>query len=359
VRVHQFTATLNPRDAVGFHTLEVDAILRELGHDTELFATSIHPELRSRAHQLEDHEQVAPPDVLLYQLSTGSPVAEYLLARSEPLVLNYHNLTPAEFFDPWEPSVGAELHHGLRQVSRLARRATGAIADSAFNGAALVAEGLEDVAVVPVLFAPIASTGGSDEEIESEERDDPLKPLLLFVGRLAPNKCQHDLISTLTVLRRSRPGAELVLVGTASSAQYESALRSLAGAVCPDAVTFAGSVSFEKLAAWYRRADVFVSMSAHEGFGVPLVEAMEAGVPVVARAAGAVPETVGSAGLLLDGDDPVVAAAAISRVLDDETVRNQMIVQGRQRARELSLELSRQAMAEALSNVLERARSAP
>ena len=86
-RVHQFTATLSPRDAVSHHTLEVDEILREMGHETELFAQSIHPELRHRARAFRDHEPL-DADVLLYQASIGSPVADYLLSRAEPLVID-------------------------------------------------------------------------------------------------------------------------------------------------------------------------------------------------------------------------------------------------------------------------------
>lgn len=348
MRVHQFTATLSSRDAVGFHTLAVDDLLRELGHETELFAESIHSDLVRRALPVHQHAQRPAPDALLYQLSTGSGVAEYLMGRPEPLLLNYHNITPPEFFDPWEPQVGAELYGGRQQVVRLARRAEGGIADSQFNADELLAAGLHEVTTVPVLFEPL-----------TVERRNPLMggraggPRLLFVGRLAPNKAQHDLIATLAVLRRSRPDAELVLVGGSSSARYQNALTELADRLCPGAVQFAGSVSSAELIDHYRQADLFLSMSAHEGFGVPLVEALGAGVPVVARDAGAVAETLGSAGVLLDGNDPVVAAAMITRVLDDQSLRQGLIDHGVQRAADFALPRTRAAMAEALSTLLE------
>ena len=145
MRVHHFTATLSPRDAVGHHTLAVDDLLREMGHDTTLFAQSIHPDLASRARDFRDRLAEEPADAVLYQASTGSPVADHLLGRPEPLVLAYHNLTPAEAFDPWEPHIGAELDAGRRQLARLARRAVAAVADSHFNANELFDFGLDDV----------------------------------------------------------------------------------------------------------------------------------------------------------------------------------------------------------------------
>jgi len=344
-RVHQFTATLSPRDAVSHHTLEVDEILREMGHETELFAQSIHPELRHRARAFRDHEAL-DADVLLYQASIGSPVADYLLSRAEPLVIDYHNLTPAELFDPWEPHVGAELDFGRRQLARLARRARRGLADSRYNADELVAAGLADVAVAPVLFDP--PPPGPDRSLVI---GDP--PTVLFVGRLAPNKCHEDLISAVAVLRETQPSARLVLVGGVSSHRYESALRTLAADVCPGGVVFAGSVSEAELADWYRTADVFLCLSEHEGFCVPVIEAMGAGTPVVARAAAVIPETVGDAAVLLEDTSPVAVAVAIERVLADTTLREWLSARGRARADAFSPVFSRATMRAALADAIE------
>ena len=345
MRVHHFTATLSPRDAVGHHTLAVDDLLREMGHDTTLFAQRIHPDLASRARDFRDRIAEEPADAVLYQASTGSPVADHLLGRPEPLVLGYHNLTPAEAFDPWEPHIGAELDAGRRQLARLARRAVAAVADSHFNADELVDFGLDDVRVAPVLFEP--------PQLPDRSTAPGGAPTLLFVGRLAPNKRQQDLIAAVAELRRTRPDARLRLVGASSSARYEDALRVFADRIAPGAVEFAGSVPYEDLVASYGSADVFVCLSEHEGFCVPVIEAMGAGLPVVARAAAVLPETVDDAGLLLTDPGPAEVSAAIDAVLDDPELRASMAERGRIRAAHFAPDRAKEIMRRELGSILE------
>lgn len=344
-RIHHFTATLSPRDAVGAHTLAVDDLLRDLGHDVTLFAASVSPELKARARDYRDQPDVPPPDVLIYQASTGSPVADLLLERTEPLILNYHNLTPAEHFDPWEPYIGAELDAGRRELVRLSRRAHCGVAVSHYNAGELVELGLDDVRVAPVMFDPPAAT----PRREGADRG----PTILFVGRLAPNKAQHDLIAAIALLRTRRPDARLVLVGAASSGQYETALRTLASEMCPGGVDMLGSVPHSELVEWYGRADVFLCLSEHEGFCVPVLEAMGAGLPVVAYSAAAVPETVGDAAVVIDDKRPTAVVAALERVFDDADLRTYLAAAGRHRAADFGPDASRARNREVFAAILE------
>ncbi len=345
VRVHQFTAAIGPRDAVSRHTFEVDTLLRELGYETKIFAQHVHPDVRGYVDDYRVHAGLEA-DVLLYQASTGSPVGDYLLTRAEPLVVNYHNLTPAEMFDPWEPHVGAELDFGRRQLERLARKAAWGLADSHFNAAELEAAGLGEVMVTPVLFEPPSQRGSGSIDVGEP-------PTLLFVGRLSPNKCQEDLIAATAVLRKQIPDARLKLIGGTSSHRYEAALRDHAQRVCPDGVEFAGSVSEKELAIAYADADVFVCLSEHEGFCVPVIESMAAGTPVVAFAAAVLPETIGDAGILLDDKSPTTVAVALERVLTDRQLRLWLVEQGRARAAKFSPEASRVIMGNALRAAVE------
>ena len=343
--VHQFTAVLSGRDAVGHHTLALDRLLRELGAVTKIYAAHVNPESKDRATHYRLHAEDPPADWIIYQASTGTPVADYLLERPEPLLVNYHNMTPSGFFYPWEPHIGAELDHGRRQLAGLCARARLGIADSEFNARDLRAAGVGRVEVAPVLVddAVLPSGDGSGSFGSGS------KVTLLFVGRLAPNKCQQDLVSALAVLRRWRSDVELVLLGSSSADSYRRALGDLVAELgVGDSVRFVGSVSSEELVGWYRRADVFVCLSEHEGFCVPLVEAMAWGVPVVAAAAGAVPETLGGAGLLLTDKSPLVVAAAVQRVLLDTGLREGLVHRGLVRAKELGPVAASQRMREIL-----------
>ncbi len=161
----------------------------------------------------------------------------------------------------------------------------------------------------------------------------------LFVGKVSPHKAQHDLVKMLAVYRRLYDGrARLHLVGTALGKTYEPALSAfIAELGLTDAVSITGSVSQEELESYFQMADVFVCASEHEGFCVPLVEAMGHGLPIVAYANSAIPETVRDAGLLLSSKEPLVFAASVHRVLSDERLRKQFVASGARRAEDFSL----------------------
>jgi glycosyltransferase involved in cell wall biosynthesis len=164
-------------------------------------------------------------------------------------------------------------------------------------------------------------------------------PRLLFVGRIAPQKRQDDLIRALAYYRRCvDPQARLLLVGGYSDQpKYYESLRALAAALdVADAVTFTGAVSLAALVAYYRTASCFLSLSQHEGFGVPLLEAMHFGLPVVADPAGAIAETVDGAGILLSGRDIAEAAEACAVLIEREDLRRQLAAAGRRRVAEFA-----------------------
>ena len=168
-----------------------------------------------------------------------------------------------------------------------------------------------------------------------------------------PSKAQHDLVKALWAYRRLYdPTARLHLVGSTPSNRYLAALRAfIADLGLQGAVRIAGEVSDAALAAYFDAADVYVSASLHEGFGVPLLEAMHVGVPVVARSAGAVDGTVGDAGLLLDPAGPSVIAAAVRRVLTDQSLRDRLVVAGRRQVTEHTLAGSGQRTVDAIASV--------
>ena len=162
------------------------------------------------------------------------------------------------------------------------------------------------------------------------------------MGKISPHKAPHDLVKMLDVLRRvDDPAARLHLVGSPLGETYEPALRAFIDELgLNEAVNLAGSVSGAELEAYFQAADVFVLASDHEGFCVPLAEAMGHGVPIVAYGVTAVPETVGGAGLVLDDKSPVPFAAAVARVLRDATLRAVLVGAGRERAAGFDLEAS-------------------
>jgi glycosyltransferase involved in cell wall biosynthesis len=274
---------------------------------------------------------------LLYQSSIGSPVYDILAARSEPKLVNYHNITPAYLLRDWEPNVAYEVELGRTQLARLAPQSRFAVADSGFNESELHALGYDRTAVVPLLIDMHAKSEAPDPAVATamaRRKEAAGGADLLFVGKISPHKAPHDLVKMLAVLRRLYdPAARLHLVGSPLGETYEPALRAfIAELGLDEAVNIAGSVSGAELEAYLQAADVFVCASDHEGFCVPLAEAMGHGIPIVAYGVTAVPETVGGAGLILPDKSPLRFAAAVGRVLSDEALRRNLAAAGRARA---------------------------
>lgn len=346
--VHQFVPTLEP-GAVGGHIMEVQRLCHDLGWESEVFTE--HPRgLPGRDYR--DYAKMAKPDdVLLYHVAIGSPVGDFVASQSQRLVIDYHNITPASFYAAWEPAVVHGIAWGRAQLAEHAARTTLGIADSTFNASELTHLGYRRTAVVPILL---------DLDTFDREVDEPLSDRLaaegaawLFVGRVAPNKCQHDLIKAFAAYHRTYDaGARLRIVGGSASDRYVDALREFVSALqLDDAVTFTGSVTDAELAAHYRAADVYVSVSEHEGFCVPILEAMHHGVPVVAYGTSAIPETLGAGGICLGSKEPTRVAAAVDRVLRDRPLREALVAAGRAHLQDFALPVTRERMAGALRTI--------
>ncbi len=320
--VHQVCAGAVPRDAISHHLLESQRVLRDLGLRSEILCEDerIHPALARRVRRVSDWGEVARPgDAAVLHYSIGSPAFGYVLSRCDRTAIHYHNITPAELL--WEdaPAVALACARGRAELAGLAHRVGSAAADSGFNAAELHDLGFPDVEVVGVMRRelPVAPAARS--------ADGRLR--LLFVGRGVPNKAQHHLIAALAALRQTGADALLTLVGTWEGMEpYERRCRRLASALrVEEHVDFAGSLDDAGLARAYATSDCFVCLSDHEGYCVPLVEAMAAGLPIVAWAAGAVPETVGAAGLLLDDKRPSMVAEAVLAATSDPALAARMV----------------------------------
>lgn len=288
--------------------------------------------------------------VTILQHFIGSNTAQRIINEQIQVVLNYHNITPSTFFTRWDPQTALNIEVGRQQLRDLAPLTLRAITDSHYNAQELRSLNIGDVVVSPVLWRLEANRPRQNSEL-------PVVPIdggtMLFVGRIAPNKCHHDLLLALAMLTRKRPKARLVLVGDPAPLAYMKSLKVLAKQLgVYDRVLFAGKVSAEDLARCYRLADLFASASEHEGFGVPIAEAMASGLPVVAYDAAAVTETMDGAGLLLGDKRPATLALAIDRVLGDEQLRRSLRRQSIRAAERFDISVTSKQMWAALHDLL-------
>ena len=330
--VHQIVPTLSPGDAVGGHTLAVRDALRQAGVRSEIFSDDVAPALTDQAQPLDALPAPGTEGLaLLYQCSIGNEVVERLVARPEPLIVDYHNLTPVAQLLRWAPDMAHLVGWGRGQLGELAARSVLGIGDSSFNCDELDAAGFARTAVVPILLDV------EDLRHPHPPRADRPGRRWLFVGRIVPNKAQHDLVLALAWHRAVHdPAAELRLVGRDAAPAYTGALRDLIHQLDLDsAVHLVGGVDDDELAREYAEADVFVCLSDHEGFCIPVLEAMANEVPVVAFASSALPETVGGGGLLLPAKDPALVAGAVHRLATDAALQAAMVQRGTRAGRHL------------------------
>ena len=355
--MHQFIATLNPHDATGTHALKLRDALRGAGWRSEIFAEAIHDDLAPEAFKHWMYpEHAAAGDVAIYQFTTSSAVAGYLAERGLPLILDFHNFTGPEYFAGWEPQSVARAAAAADELALLAPRALLGLAKSPFSREELRRAGCRRTAIAPVLADYQRVTGSPDQRVAAELADLGADggADILFVGRIVPSKAQHDLVKALWAYRRLYDGrARLHLVGGTSSFEYTKALRDFVHDLgLAAAVRLPGEVSDAALAAYFGAADVYLSLSAHEGFGVPLVEAMVAGVPVVTRGAGAVSDTVADAALRAGRRRPLLRRRRVHRACTDDQLRATLTAAGARRAAELSGDAAATRIVEAVAAVV-------
>lgn len=344
-----------PGDAITNAAMDLRASLRALG-PSEIFAAFVDPGLAGEAYTLSDFPRVAGlADLVVVHVSIGEPaLSEFLAERVEPLAVVYHNMSPAEAFEPWEPRFARLLDDGRRELADLARRARVAVGVSSYNAADLRAAGFDAVHVVPLAVDVDTLVGGEADPAMTEMLAGLEGPVVLSVGQLLPHKrpdwtlmAYHVLVTHLV------PEAWMVMVGPDRLGGYGAALRDMVRRLSLGRVHITGTISQAALVSCYRRAEVFMTASEHEGFCVPLLEALAFEVPVVARGFGAVPETLAGAGLLLGPQDGLmVAAEALREVIEVPALRASMVEAGRRRLGALPALAARSAMLEVLVGAL-------
>ncbi len=317
MRVSQILSGAGPHDAITTEAILFRSYFEQWGWGGEDYAERIAPGLNGSIAPLSAL-RAAGDDVLLLHHSAGARRLEDVLELPNRKLLLYHNVTPARWLWDQAPLVAVHCAIGREQLPHLVRAVDVAAADSEFNAAELRACGATRTEVIPLLVE-------RDRLGSPAPGDVGEAPTVLFVGRLSPHKRQDDVIRVFSLYHRHRAAdSRLMLVGDPISAEHVAYLRRLADTLAPGAVTIESGLSPQELGDRYRAADVFLCLSAHEGFCIPLLEAFHFGLPVIARPEGAVPETVGDAALLVDDPDPAVVAELLHLTLTDEPLRAEL-----------------------------------
>lgn len=339
MQIALLVVVLGEHDAVGTDVREMAAALAAAGHEASIFTTAGQdPGVPVRAVEAIEELIADPSALLIYHFAVGWPTAIDLLARARcRRVVRTHNVTPPEFFAGWSAAHEDACRAGRAEIAALA--ALGCelyLGASPYNVDDFVAAGVprERTAVLPP-FNRLDRLLAVPADLARLDGFRARRCNWLAVGRLAPNKGHLELFAAFaSYLDHFEADAHLHLLGSADPRleRYNEALRErVAELGIAERVHFHGGVDEATLKAAYLGADVLLSMSAHEGFCVPLAEAMALGVPIVALAHGAQAWTVGGAGLVWEGFDAGVIAASVARLRHDAPLRDELRERGLER----------------------------
>ncbi|MDQ3211997.1 MAG: glycosyltransferase family 4 protein [Acidobacteriota bacterium] len=336
--INQWVPAAHRGDAIGDSARRVRGMLRDAGHSSELFALTMDDDLRTEVLPFED-PAARRGDVTIFHFALPSAMSQAFATLQGARVLQYHNITPAAFFAPYDAGLFRLAALGRRELATLVGHVDLALGDSEFNRQELEAMGFAPTGLMPIAVNTGRITGAPRRPALEKILGDGLINIL-FVGRIAPNKRIEDHIRLAEMYKRYVDSYyRFIFVGRYDGLpRYYAQVRALMSELqmLPDRFWFTGPVPDEDLAAFYRWADVYVSLSEHEGFCVPLVEAMAADVPVLAYSAGAVPETLGGAGILFAPKDLEFAAEMIGTLVYDRPVRSGVIEGQRRRVQDFA-----------------------
>jgi glycosyltransferase involved in cell wall biosynthesis len=329
--INQFLPNLSYGDAISNEALWIRDTLRQAGFTSHIYVQYLDPRLANDC-RLFTPEELRRSDAAIYHHSIGTEMTPHLIEYEGPKFLIYHNITPGEYFESYRPEFAQILYRGRADLPGLARRFDNSVGDSAFNAAELAENGFANPGVLPLAINPEKWAFQPDPGIMAAMQDG--RTNIMFVGRFAPNKKQDDLIVAFSHYLRHDPDARLILVGKPEQDDpYVKYLQELIDKLgLEPSVVLPGSIDDEQLAAYYRTAHLFWSMSEHEGFCVPLIESMWFDIPIFAFKGSAVPETLGEAGFMFCRKDDLAGLAAFASVLvADATLREKLIRAQRKR----------------------------
>ena len=330
--INQWLPAAHRGDAVGDSARRVRELLRARGHAADIFALTIDDDLEGHIRAFSD-PAARQGDVTILHFAIASPMSDALASLPGGRVIQYHNITPAHFFAGYDAAIAALVIRGRDELRGLVDRVDLALGDSEYNRQELEALGFSQTEVFPIAIDTARLTGAPRQPALERVLRDGLSNIL-FVGRIVPNKKLEDHLRLAEHYKRYVDAFHrFIFVGRQDACpRYYGMLRALMAeyGMTSERFWFVGPVPDADLAAFYRTASAYVSLSEHEGFCVPLLEAMATDVPVLAYASTAVPETLGGAGIAFSPKDLEYAAEMLGLLVYDDHLRA-AVIEGQRR----------------------------
>lgn len=352
MRVIQVLPELNYGDAIGNNAIAIDKIINDAGIETELYADRINTRVTSeRIKQFSELSILNKNDILLYHFATY--FGKNLRSFGGRLIFQYHNITPSHYFEQYDSGAvyGCEL--GQQELKSYNDAPVLCWADSVYNKQELIKNGYAcPIHVIPILVPFEDYEKPADVRTLEKYNDEYVN--FLFVGRVVPNKAIEDVIRIFAWYQlHINPACRLFIVGNMNMDSYVNRLRRYISALKVKNVIFLGHINFSEVLAYYQIADIFLCMSRHEGFCVPLLEAMYFQIPIIARDTSAIPYTLGGAGVMVEDNEPIMNALLANEILINKTFRQTIITGQNNRLKEFSQEKVSQMILHELEQLMQ------
>lgn len=341
MKIYQLVPAMHYGDAVGDSIRLIRDLLQEEGNSCEIYSITIDDVLRDQTKSWELFPKVYQQEsITILHFVLPSPMTEPFAHLPGRKILIYHNITPAEFFQPYDNQLAEIARVGRQQLSSLSKSVNLSLGDSEYNRKELDALGFYPTGVFPIPFNASRYEQPPDPLILNMFSNEAIN--MLFVGRVVPNKRIEELIKLSTYFKQYfTTKFRLIVVGKTDRVKtYYYQLLQLVEDLKIDRneVIFTGHIDFPQLISYYRLAHLFISMSEHEGFCVPLVESMFFKIPIIAYNCAAIPFTLGDAGILINHKKLDEIAELCYLVAQNEEFRRKIIERQNKRLEYFALE---------------------
>ena len=335
----QVLPTISYGDAVSNDAINIDKILKKNGYKTELYAENIDKKLKDKVFKISELKKVNKNDVLIYHKSTGTDLSFSLEKYKCKKVMRYHNITPGKYLEKYNKYLCNLVEYGRKGLEHAGRYFDYSLADSNYNKNELDELRYKNTMTLSILIPFEDYKKEPDKKVIKKYSDG--KKNILFVGRVVPNKAQEDIIKSFYYYKKYTNGnSRLILVGNDNGFKnYSDLLKKLVTELgLENDVIFPGHIKFEEILAFYKVADLFLCMSEHEGFCVPLVESMLFKVPILAYNSSAIKDTLGNSGVLVNKKDYFLISELMNIILSDENIKKEIIKKQNKRLEDFQLE---------------------
>jgi len=336
--LHQMLPDFSYGDAIGNDVLNIQKVLRGWGHPSDIYAHHVHAKLAGTARPYGEYLKAGGPDqALLFHFSIGSELSEFVKRLPDRKILIYHNITPPQFFKGFNAEVERRCAWGYEELKKMAPHFELALGVSDFNRRELEGLGFRKTGVLPILLDFNQYYLSPEEGLKQRLQDGTLN--ILHVGRLVPQKKIEDLIRVFYLFqKRHHPQSRLLLVGTDSGLKnYSSALKRMVRELgLTEKVHFEGFATFRGLITYYANAHLYLCLSEHEGFCVPLLESMFFGLPIIAYLTGGVPETLGGSGIGISEKKWDEIAEGMALIIEDQRLREKIVAAQKEQLKRFS-----------------------